>query len=212
MWLHNFLELRFGIPSQDTYLRVLAAIDEREFREAFMPWSVQAFPRAAREGHIAIDGKTARRSGDKAFEKKAVHMVSALACEHGLVLAQQPTTDRRGELNAIRALLDLIYLKGSLVSIDANGCRRSDAKKVTDHGGDYLFALKGNESTLRDATEQLFEATIEPSAQPVEIDVLPTASSYQHVDAGHGRIETRRTHVLHTWGEWVPVDSEWAGL
>lgn len=211
-WLLDFLELRYGVPSQDTYLRVLAAIDEREFRGAFMAWATKTFPRAVREGHIAIDGKTARRSGDKAFEKKAVHMVSALACEHDLVLAQQPTSDKSNELNAIRALLDLIYLKGSLISIDAIGCQRDIAHKVTDRGGDYLFTLKNNQSSLRESVVELFEAVQEETTRPVDVDVLPDASSYEHADAGHGRIETRTTHVLHDWGDWVPEAEKWSAL
>lgn len=211
-WLQNYLELPAGIPSQDTYLRVLAAIDEREFRGAFMVWARRTFPRAFEDGQIALDGKTARRSGDKAFEQKAVHMVSALACEYDLVLAQQPTEDKSNELNALRALLGLLHIKGSLVSIDAMGCQRDVATIVRNRGGDYLLGLKKNQSNLRDEVRELFEATLEPAVQPADTEQLPPISSFEHTDAGHGRLETRTTHVIHAWGDWVPEAQRWDGL
>lgn len=211
-WLLDFLELPFGVPSQDTYLRVLAAIDEREFRGAFRAWATQTFRRGMGRGQIALDGKTARRSGDKAFEKKAVHMVSALACEHDLVLGQQPTSDKSNELNAIRALLDLLHLKGSLVSIDAIGCQRDIARTVRRRGGDYLFTLKDNQAALRQSVVDLFEAVEQQTARPSGEDPLAVVSVYEHVDAGHGRIETRTTHVLEAWGDWVPEAERWSGL
>ncbi len=86
-WLENFLELPAGIPSQDTFLRVLAAIDEREFRIAFGVWARKAFPQAFGAGQVAIDGKTARRSGTFLFVGCAKIFLTKMADEHDLYLS-----------------------------------------------------------------------------------------------------------------------------
>lgn len=211
-WLEKHLEFPAGVPSQDTYLRVLAAVDERDFRAAFMVWAQRTFPGAFKGGQIALDGKTARRSGDKAFEQSAVHMVSALACDYGLVLAQQPTENKSNELNALRSILNLLHMKGSLISIDAMGCQRDVAATIRRREGDYLFGLKKNQLNLQREVQEPFEATLEPVKKPADIEHLPTMSSFQHTDAGHGRIEVRHTHVIHDWMDWVPESDKWSDL
>ena len=99
------------MPSQDTFLRVLAAVDQSEFRQAFHRWVRDVFPGAVAADQMALDGKTARRSGDKKADEKAVHMVSALACDAKVVLAQMPTASKSSELHAIRALLKILEVR-----------------------------------------------------------------------------------------------------
>lgn len=211
-WLEDFLELRWGVPSQDTFLRVLAMIDPREFRWAFMRWAQRAFPRSFEGGHIAIDGKTARRSGDKKAEQTAVHMVSALACETRVVLGQQPTPAGSNELTAIRQLLNLLHLDGALVSIDALGCQTDIARRIVGRGGDYLLALADNQPTLKLQVVAAFESLTEQSQRNIDVLAPPPHESESSSDAGHGRIETRTTTVLHDFEEHLDIIDQWAGL
>ena len=211
-WLSDYLELRWGVPSQDTFLRVLAMIDPREFRMAFMRWVRGAFPRAFEGGQVAIDGKTARRSGDKQAEQAAVHMVSALAVETRVVLGQQATPDKTNELTAIRQLLYFLHLDGALVSIDAMGCQRDIAGRIVDGGGDYMLAVTNNQPTLLAQVSAAYDATTAESKRNVDIPDPPSAQATTTVDAGHGRIETRTTTVLHDFDEHLDVGGSWKGL
>lgn len=211
-WLTDFLELRWGIPSQDTFLRVLAMIDPDEFRWAFFRWVRTAFPRAIGSGQIAVDGKTARHSGDKAAETTAVHMVSALACEARVVLAQQATTAKSNELSAIRELLRFLELRGALVSIDALGCQTDVAARIVERGGDYLLAVKDNQPTLHEQVRATFEATTLAPTHNVDQLGPPEHESFTGADAGHGRIETRTTTVTHDFAEWLDVADAWPSL
>lgn len=210
-WLKEFLALRWGVPSQDTFLRVLAQIDQREFRRAFLFWIRRAFPKAV-GGQIAIDGKTARRSGDKEAEKKAVHMVSALACEYGLILGQEATESKSCELEALRVLIRLLELKGAMVSMDALGCQCDVAQSIVDQGGDYLLALKKNQPLLHEQVNEAFAALLLPPTRNVDRLGPPPHESWCDTDAGHGRIETRTTTVIHQFDDWIPVRERWKGL
>ena len=211
-WLTKYLELRWGVPSQDTFLRVLAMIDAGQFRLAFSRWIRFAFPKAAADGQIAIDGKTARRSGDKAAEKSAVHMVSALACEARVILGQYETPSKTNELTAIRRLLDSIPLRGALVSIDAMGCQTNLATRITNRDADYLLAVRDNQPTLRAQIEAAFQLAGPGTTRNVDLPEPPATESHCASDAGHGRIETRTTTVIHDFAEHLDVVDKWAGL
>ena len=143
-WLRCFLVLRNGIPSQDCFLRVFKALDPACFESMFRRWVGDVV--GALGGTVAIDGKTLRGSADG--DKPAVHMVSAFSTQLGLVLGQERVAGKSNEITAIPELLDALYVKGLLVSLDAMGCQREIAQKIRDKGGDYLLAIKGNQPTL----------------------------------------------------------------
>ena len=122
-WLGQFLELKHGIPSHDTFGDVFAMIDGDAFQRSFVRWVQGVF--TVTEGQvISIDGKTARRSHDKAIGKEAIHMVSAWACANEITLAQRKVDDKSNEIKAIPALLVLLHIKGCLVTIDVMGCQK----------------------------------------------------------------------------------------
>ena len=122
-WLRGFLELRGGIPSHDTFRRVLALIDPERFERCFLDWVRSVFRLDAAPRQIAIDGKTVRRSFDRQNGRSPLHLVSAYATEHGLTLAQRATDGKGGELGVLPELLDGLDLRGCLVSLDALACR-----------------------------------------------------------------------------------------
>jgi hypothetical protein len=113
---------------------------------------------------VAIDGKALHRSFDKGSAKRAIHMVSAWATENGMVLSQRKVDVKSNEITAIPALLDLLTLKGCIVTIDAMGCQRVIAQTIVEQGADYVLALKGNQPTLAQAVEQFFVSGPEAEA------------------------------------------------
>ncbi len=112
-WLEGFLELPNGIPSHDTFRRVLMLVDPEAFERCFLGW-VQAVFRSDEDAprQIAIDGKTVRGSFDRKHGRSPLHLVSAYATEHGLVLAQRATANKGGELAVLPELLDGLDLQG----------------------------------------------------------------------------------------------------
>ena len=116
-WLRRFLVLQNGIPSQDTFLRVFRVLDPKQFEAVFRRWVGGIV--GALDGMVAVDGKTLRRSADG--NAPPVHMVSAFSTELGLVLGQEKVAGKSNEIIAIPELLEALYIKGLLVSMDALG-------------------------------------------------------------------------------------------
>ena len=193
-WFGKFLELPYGIPGHDTFRRVFAAIDPKEFQESFMHW-MQAIQAVTEGDVVAIDGKTLRRSHDKSSNKKAIHMVSAWASENGMVLGQMKTEEKSNEITAIPALLNLLDIKGCIVTIDAMGCQKDIAGQIVDQGGEYVLSLKGNQGRFHEEIRFFFEDALEDEFKGVNYGF------YETVDGDHGRIETRRY--------WTCSDLDW---
>ena len=191
-WLRQFLLLKNGIPSEDTFLRIFRVLDPKHFEAAFRRWVSGLV--GALDGTIAVDGKTVRGSGSGG--ESAIHMVSAFATELGVVLGQEKVAEKSNEITAIPALLEALYLKGLLVSIDAMGCQKGIARQITDQGGDYLLMVKGNQPTLLAAVETAF------------IDAAPAAliNRHQLAEKSHGRITAQIASVLPAKGIVDPAE------
>jgi predicted transposase YbfD/YdcC len=192
-----------GIPSKNTFARVLAALDTEAFKQCFIEW-VKSLQTILNEV-IAIDGKTLCNSIDKVCGTSAIHMVSAFATGARLVLAQQKVDEKSNEIVAIPKLLDLLDLKGQIVTIDAMGTQKAIAKQIHDKGGDYVLALKGNQGTLNDDVRLFLETELKKAASTVITDC------YEETDKGHGRIEMRRC-VVSNQIDWLTQKEQWAGL
>lgn len=188
-WLETFLELPNGIPSHDTFSRVLALLNPQQLHECFLSW-VQVLTESLAIQLIHIDGKTARGSYDREQSLKALHTVSAWASEHHLVLAQQRVEDKSNEITAIPELLNLLELKGAIITLDAMGPQREIAAQIVDQGGDYILALKGNQGSLHRQVKAFFEAA--ESNQWTGIDV----SYSECTEAGHHRFERRQVWAI----------------
>ena len=145
-WLRKYLSLPSGIPSHDTFNRFFSALEPKEFEAAFLSWIKDVS--ALTDGEIvSIDGKTicGSRSSDG---KSAVHIVGAWASVNQLSLGQIKVEDKSNEITAIPKLLNVLALKGCIVTIDAMGCQREIASRIIDKEADYILAVKGNRGRL----------------------------------------------------------------
>ena len=146
-WFKKFLELPNGIPSHDTFGRVLAALNPAEFKNCFLSW-IKSIRTITKGEVIPIDGKTLRRSFDTRAGTSAIHMVSAWAGKNGMVLGQVKVDQKSNEITAIPKLLDLVAVAGCTVTIDAMGCQKTIATKIVDSNADYVLAVKKNNRNL----------------------------------------------------------------
>lgn len=146
-WLAQFLALRNGIPSHDTFGRVFAALDAEQFQQGFVRWVRAMWPVQAGEV-IARDGKTVRGSHARTIGKDAIHMVSAWAHHARLTLAQCGVDAQANEITALPELLRLLHLQGSTVTMDAMGCQTAIARQIVEQKADYVLALKENHEQL----------------------------------------------------------------
>lgn len=146
--MRRFRPFRDGTPPHDRLRDIFASLDAEKFQQYFIAWvaSITGAPADV----IAIDGKTVRRSGQKKDSKAPIHMVLAFAARQRLVLGQVKVSEKSNEIVAIPKLLEMLSIEGAIVTIDAMGCQRDIAKKLLRMKADYVLALKGNESSLRD--------------------------------------------------------------
>lgn len=206
-WLRGFLSLPNGIPSHDTFGRVFARLDPEQFAQCFTSW-VKAVSQLTQGQVIAIDGKTLRRSHDRANGKSAIHVVSAWASANHLVLGQLKVDAKSNEITAIPELLEVLELSGCIVTIDAMGCQKGIARQIVEQGADYVLALKENQGNLYQGVTDTFEGGLGSGFAGLEYDF------YQTVGKGHGRIETRQCWVVSEPGvlEYLNEKGAWEGL
>ena len=188
-WLKSFLALPNGIPSHDTFGRVFAALDPEAFQACFLRW-VQRVAHLTAGQVIAIDGKTLRRSHDALKQKDAIHLVSAWATANRLVLGQVKVADKSNEITAIPELLQLLDLRGCLVTIDAAGTQTKIAATIVDRQADYLLALKKNQKGLAEDVQTLYEWAHSIGFADLQHDHARTVSK------GHGRVEIRECWTI----------------
>lgn len=211
-WLAGFLNLPHGTPTQDVFLAVFGALNPEAFSLAFRAWVDLLTLRLQAEGrHIAIDGKTSRRSADTANGRPAIHTVSAWLCDAGLVLGQRKTGEKSNEIVAIPELLRVLDLKGATITIDAIGCQTEIAKTITEGGGDYLIAVKDNQPTLRQDIETTFMQAADGHMRSRDELERPDVETFEENDKGHGRIEKRTVQLCRDLS-WLTTTERWAGL
>lgn len=198
--LREFLSLENGLPSHDTFSRLFRLLDPEAFGRAFAAFLDDLGTDGP--GVVAIDGKTLRRSFDRAAGRSPLHVVTAFGTDARIVIGQRAVPrdgDAGGsEITAARALLETLCLNGVLVTADALHTQSDTAAIILARGGDYLFALKGNHPLMAAEVAEYF-------ADPAQ-----KLAVYQTVDADHGRIETRRHRVSHAV-DWLFSDRRYKG-
>lgn len=192
-WVRSFLALPNGIPSHDTFGRVVAALDAEQFQQGCTQrvpgWVRAVWPSTAGEV-IALDGKTLRGSHDRGIGKEAIHVVSAWAGQSRLVLAQRKVDAKSNEIAALPEVLQLLDLTGCRVTGDAMGCQTAIAKHIVQQGADYVLAVKDNQEQLHRDIVDTFRYAQADNWHGV---------LYEHdrrVDGDHGRIEVRNAWLI----------------
>jgi predicted transposase YbfD/YdcC len=205
-WLARHFRLTNGIPSHDTFGRVFCLLDPEAFQRSFADWvAALADSGVGTRRLIPIDGKTARRSGRRGSGLAPLHLVSAWAGANHVSLGQVAVDARSNEITAIPRLLELLDLKGALVTIDAMGCQKEIAAKIVDGGGDYILAVKENQPHLSQDIDDGFMAAMEDDFAGLEWSVARTE------ETNRGRQEVRECHVI-ARPEGLREAGLWAGL
>lgn len=203
-WLATFLTLPHGIPSHDTFGRLFAALDPMQLEQCFLNWTA-SLARHSRGKLVAIDGKTIRRSFDRASGRAAIHMISAFAECNRLVLGQLAVDDKSNEITALPRLLKLLDLEGATVTVDAMHCQKDTAQAIRDAKADYLMQVKANQKSLHEDVKLFFDEAIEHRWQHTG------HAFHETIEKDHGRIETRR--CWSTWEiDWLKQRVDWPGL
>jgi predicted transposase YbfD/YdcC len=201
-WFARFLDLANGIPSEDTFARVLARLDPGEFERALLGWT-QAVQHLTEDRLIAIDGKTLRGSYDRRDGRSALHMVSAWAVENKLSLGQVVVDQKSNEITAIPGLLRLLEVSGAIVTIDAMGCQREIAERIREGGGDYVLAVKQNQPALYQRVCGAIDDGLERDDAGID--------EHRTEETGHGRREVR-TYAVFPASEAVDPEGQWKDL
>ncbi len=183
-FLKTFLELPNGIPSHDTFNRVLKFLDKESFSNSLYRWSKEILSTIKEEyTQINIDGKVLRATANSGHKKSGLCLLSAWVSEHKLVLGQQKVASKSNEKTAVPDLLNSLDLKGSIITIDAMACDVKNADLITSKQGHYILALKNNNKHIyQQVSERFFQ-------------IKPTLTQNEHIDFGSGRIETRTCYV-----------------
>ncbi|ADU61349.1 ISAs1 family transposase [Pseudodesulfovibrio aespoeensis] len=186
-WLKTFLELPNGIPSHDTFARVFARLEPIELQQALSSW-LSALQIEMRGKVVAFDGKTVRRSFDRATQKNSLHLVNAWLSQDNLILGQVKVDDKSNEITAIPKLLEMLHLEGAIVTIDAMGCQKAIAKQIGSKKADYVLAVKQNQPELYEYIDLLFNES--------KVNTSLLHQTRRTIDSGHGRIETREYSTI----------------
>ena len=203
-WFKSFLQLPNGIPSHDTFRRVIARIDPEQFRQCFLQW-VRSSYELTQGQVVALDGKLSRGSVDRRTGKSAINMVSAWASQNRLVLGQVKVDEKSNEITAIPELLEMLEIAGCIVTIDAIGCQKEIATKIVEKGADYLLAVKANQGNLYEDLADYFQWAVEDKFKQT------TFTMHQTTDGDHGRIEVRRCYASNDI-EWLRNKEDWTGI
>ena len=207
-WLCKWIKLPNGIPCANTFSRVFQAIEPTAFARCIAE-HLARLGFAMKGGQIAIDGKALR--GSRSGETTHLHAVSAWACEAGITLAQAFVGEKTNEITAIPELLEMLNLKGAVVTIDAMGTQRAIADKIVKKSGDYILSVKGNQDSLHDEIRDQFAFALR-QLDPSRLD--PQRWSFaQTKESGHDRSETRQIMICHDL-DWMDpaIRKAWTGL
>lgn len=188
-FFRTFLDLPNGVPSHDTFGRVFARLEPAALMACIQRW-LDALGTAVAGEIVAIDGKTLRGSFDTAAEKNPLHLVSAWACEARLTLGQVAVDAKSNEITAIPVLLELLDLKGCIVTLDAMGCQKEIVDAIREQKADYVITLKANQGTLYDDVSSFFINCMDNDFAGIDYRYLRT------VDDNHGRHEVRHYYIL----------------
>ena len=205
-WLSQYLSLPNGIPGHDTIARVISSLDSTAFLKCLQQW-IESLGVNLKGRGIHIDGKTARRSFDSQSNLKALHTVSAWVDELNICLGQVATDEKSNEITAVPALLELLEIKGGVVTLDAMNCQQKTVEQIIEQKADYVITVKGNQPTLHDAIRQRFLDDFEADERD------PSVRSHRRETRSRGRLGEQVVTVapvpaaIRKTGKWKGIKS-----
>lgn len=201
-WFQQFLELPHGVPSHDTFSRLFARLDTAEFQKCLGEW-VQQLQLQLEGKTVSIDGKTLCGSHDRSAAKQALHIVSAWANQVKFCLGQVSVESKSNEIPAVRELLDILHLKGAVVTADAMHCQKETAQKIIDKEANYVLQVKQNQKSLSAAITEEIDRYAQDNFQHRKVRQLTTT------EKNRGRLETRTVMVAPAP---AALKKKWPGL
>ena len=203
--LRKYFKLENGIPSHDTFQRVMGMIDPKVIQQLQIIWN-EYISKSDGEGIkkiLNIDGKTMR--GSRTEDKKPLHIVSAWCDEDGICFGQKAVKEKENEIVAIPELLDTLQIKGYVVTIDAMGTQTKIAEKIIKKKADYVLAVKGNQETLHnDLIEYFNDADLKK-------EIIKNGNYKKTVEKAHGQIEIREYYQTKDI-KWLSSKNKWKNL
>ncbi len=184
--LRPVLTLPYGLPSHDTFSRVFRMLDPKAFERCFRQF-MTTFAEAANipptQGVVALDGKALRRGYERGKSHMPPIMVSAWGAQTRMALGNMLAPGNNEALAALQ-LVELLQLKGCVVTADALHCHRAMAKAIVERGGDYVLAVKDNQPALLADAKVAIDDAVRTGAKPIAT-----------VEADHGRTDKRAVVV-----------------
>lgn len=202
-YLRKYFPYKNGIVSKSQLQNIVSSINPEHFRQCFVSW-VQSLGVISQD-IISIDGKTLRHSFDVSNDRSPIHMVSAFASQARLVLGQIKVSDKSNEITAIPKLLNILEIKGNIITIDAMGCQRKICDQIIEKEADYVLSLKGNQGNFHKDIKLFFDDQYSKNFTDIKADYFET------IDGEHGRIEIRK-HWITDEIDWLENAEKWRGL
>lgn len=185
------------LPSRAQFYNIIGCVDPEKFNKIFIDWVKTMLSEGTNGKTIAIDGKTICSTAKLAKDDNPLHILTAIISENNLVIGSQECDTKITEPKALRELVELLDISGSIIVADALHCQKKSAEKIVDEGGDYLFVVKDNEPRLK--------SDIELYIQNEETE------EYRKTEKNGGRIEKRTAYVTQDI-EWLENKDKWKGI
>ena len=184
-WLRQYRPFANGIPRRHTIARILRCIVIDTRREALLGWVTE---QRTHQGKpiIAFVGKVLRGSF-RGNAKDALQLVTAYDTENGLVLSQKATPNKKGEIETVKEMLDILELKGAVVTLDALHCQRETLEKISEKKAHVVVQVKKNQPKLYQAVQSQFQTLFDAQKEKITVE---------HKKSGHGRQEERYVFQL----------------
>ncbi len=204
-YFSKMLDLKYGVPSADTLLRVFAIIEPEKFMQMFYQWIRDVLSAIQKNNeselqHIAIDGKAVRAAVKGG---NIPYIISAYLENYGLSIGQLKVGEKTNEIKEIPKLLKELDITDCVITIDAIGCQKQIAKQIIDQKGHYCLAVKTNQAILYEEIKEYFSYAEKEEAKKL--------STYETLEKNHGRIEKRKYWISSDIG-YLTGKEKWKNL
>lgn len=199
-WFRQFIDVSSGVPSHDTFRRVLSLLNPSQLEQVVIDWTEGVRLKNKRKSFrlVILDGKALKGVPWKVNDQQ-LYVLNAWDAESDLFLGQLTIGEKTNEITAAPQLLEKLNLKDTLISVDAIMTQKEIAEKIMNGGGNYVMALKGNQGTLFEDVRLYFS------------QIHEGMSCWQTLEKNRGKIESRTCTTSFDIG-WLTQKEEWKGL